>query len=50
MMVGRKRPHKDTSISLHPLTFEEAIAALAQPPKHEDSQAEESGSTTETRP
>ena len=51
-MVKRKVgcPHHDTSISLHPLTFEGAIAALAHTPKHEDSQAEESDSTKERAP
>ena len=42
--------HQDTSISLHPLSFEDAIKALAKSPKREGSQAEESGSTTEAAP
>jgi len=46
--MGKK--HQDTKISLHPLSFEEAIEALAQTPKHEDSEAEESGNTTEHAP
>ena len=42
--------HRDTSVSLHPLRFDDAIKALAQPPKHEDSEAGESGSSTEAAP
>ena len=42
--------HQDTSTSLHPLSFEEAIRELTTPPKHEDSQAEESDSTKEACP
>ncbi len=38
-----KHSHKDTSVSLHPLSFEEVIETLAQTPKHEDSEVEESG-------
>ncbi len=38
-----KRSHKDTSVSLYPLTFEEAIWELAHAPKREDSQAAGSG-------
>lgn len=44
--MGKKK-HDDTSISLHPLPFEEAIKELAQTPKHGDSEVEESGNTTE---
>ena len=36
-------------VSPHPMSFEEAVQALAQP-KHEDSEVEESGSTTEADP
>jgi hypothetical protein len=39
--------HKDTTISLKPLTFEEAMRELAKTPKHKDSQAEEPGNTKE---
>ena len=35
---------------MHPLSFEEAIEALAKQPKREDSQAEGSGSTTKDGP
>ena len=41
-----KKKHEDTTVWLHPLSFEEAIAALAQAPKRKDSQAEESGETS----
>ena len=47
--MGKK--HNDTTISLAPLTFEEAMRELVDsPPKREDSQAEESGSTKEAAP
>ncbi len=46
--MGKK--HQDTKISLHPLSFEEAIETLAQSSKHKDSQAEESDNTTEHVP
>jgi hypothetical protein len=32
MPEKRKRKHEDTTVSLHPLTFEQAIAALAHTP------------------
>jgi len=35
-----RKEHKDTSVSLHPLTFEEAIEALATAPKRAGSAAE----------
>ena len=42
----RRTKHDDTSVSLFPLSFKEAIARLAQiPPKRKDSQAAESDST-----
>ena len=41
-----KRKHDDTTVSLHPLTFDEAIAELAQS-KRGDSEAADSGSTKE---
>jgi len=44
-MAEKKRQHQDTSVSLHPLSFEEAIEALAQTFKHADSEAEESDNT-----
>ena len=37
-------------MSLHPLSFEEAIEALANTPKHEDPEAEGSDSTSEDAP
>lgn len=46
----KKTEHKDTSLSLAPLTFDEAISVLAKSPKHEDSQAEASGNTKEACP
>ena len=45
-----KGKHRDTKISLHPLSFDEAIAELAQTPKHEDSEAEESDNAKEPAP
>ena len=48
--MSKKRSHEDTSVSLHPLSFEDAIAALANSPKQTDSQAEGSGSTKEAAP
>jgi len=44
--MTEKRKHDDTTVSLHPLTFDGAMAKLAQS-KRGDSQAAESGSTTE---
>ena len=44
-----KTKREDTSISLHPLSFEEAIEMLAQPTQ-KDSPAEESGSTKSDAP
>ena len=44
-LVAKK--HQDTTISLQPLSFEEAIAALANSPRQTDSQSEESDSTKE---
>ena len=44
------KKQSDTTISLHPLSFEEAIEALSQVPKHEDSEVEESDSTTSPAP
>ena len=41
----RKRKHGDTRVSLAPLSSEQAIATIAQAPRREDSQAEESGRT-----
>ena len=42
--------HDDTTISLKPLTFDEAIRELAKASKHEDSEAEGSDSTKEHAP
>ena len=50
MKNKKKQPHSDTRISLHPLSFEEAIKELTHTSKHEDSQAEESGNTKEVSP
>ena len=47
-LVAKK--HQDTSISLHPLSFEDAIEALSKSPKSEDSLPEASDSTTELAP
>ena len=44
-LVAKK--HEDTTISLHPLSFKEAIAGLVNAPRQTDSQAEESDSTKE---
>ncbi len=44
-MKKKHQKHEDTSISLSPLTFDEAIEKLANAPKQTDSQAEESDST-----
>jgi len=41
----RIKKHEDTSVSLHPLSFSQAIAKAAHAPKRKDSQAEGSGST-----
>ena len=46
--MAKKR--QDTTISLYPLSFEEAIKVLASPPKREDSQAEACDSTKEAVP
>ena len=43
----KQQKHEVTSISLHPLTFEGAIAKLANGPKQKESPAEGSGSTKE---
>jgi type II secretory pathway component PulM len=44
------KKHEDTKVSLHPLSFEEAIKELARTPKHRDLQAEESDNTTKDAP
>ena len=49
-MSKRSKKHDDTSVSLHPLSFEEAMHELANAPKHEDSQAEESCNSNEDAP
>jgi hypothetical protein len=46
MKNSKKRSHEDTTVSLHPLTFDEAMAKLAKA-KRTDSPTEESDSTTE---
>ena len=45
LMPKKKKKRRDTSVSLHPLSLEEAIETLAQTPKREDSKAEGSDST-----
>ena len=47
--MGRKK-HEDTSVSLHPLSFEEAIHELVNAPKQKDSQAEASDKTKSDAP
>lgn len=49
-MQKDKNKHEDTTISLHPLSFEKAIETLAQSPKHKGSQVEESCNTKEDGP
>ena len=49
-MDDKKKKHDDTSISLRPLSFEEAIRTLANTPKQTDSEKEASGSTTTDAP
>ena len=41
------KKHQDTTISLHPLSFEQAIDTLANSPRQTDSQAEGSDNTKE---
>ena len=47
-----KKPlaNKDTTVSLHPLSFGEAIRALVNAPKRRGSEAGGSGSTREAAP
>ena len=40
-----RKKHQDTKISLHPLTFDEAITKLIQTPKPDDSQDEKADNT-----
>lgn len=47
MQKMEKDSRKDTSISLYPLDFDEAIEMLVQEPKQKDSQTEDSCNTTE---
>lgn len=44
------KKHEDTSVSLDPLSFEEAIRELAKSPKREDSESGESQQTTKDDP
>lgn len=44
------KKHQDTKISLHPLSFDEAITQLVQTPKQNDSQAEKADNTKEASP
>ncbi len=49
--MGRKRhQHKDTTVSLHPLSFGEAMTVLSHVSKHGDSQVVESDNTKEAVP
>ena len=50
MQKMEKDSRKDTSISLYPLDFDEAIEMLVQEPKQKDSQTEDSCNTTEPAP
>ena len=45
-----KKKHEDTKVSLHPLSFEEAIQALSHSPKRKDSEAVGSDNTKEHAP
>ena len=44
------KKHKDTTISLHPLSFDEAITQLVQTPKQNDSQTEKADNTNKADP
>jgi hypothetical protein len=46
-MDSKKRKHNDTKVSLHPLSFEEAIKELATPFKRKDSQVVASDNTNQ---
>ena len=48
--IGMVKHKKDTSISLQPMTFEEAIAELANTVRQKDSQAEASDNAKTTVP
>ena len=50
--MPRNRRRADTSVSLHPHSFDEAVEALAraEPVRREDLRAEESGNTSEPAP
>lgn len=43
----KKRKHEDTTVSLHPLTFDEAVTELVKSPKRKVSRAD---STKEADP
>ena len=47
--MKKRKSQRDTSISLHPLSFEDALKELASP-KREDSEAEASDNTGEDAP
>jgi len=49
-IMTKQAKHENTSISLHPLSFEEAIGSLTKTPKHGDSPVEASCSTKEDGP
>ena len=44
------KQRKDTSVSLQPLTFDEAIRELVKTPKRKDSEVGESGNSKEAVP
>lgn len=48
--MPKKKKHNDTRVSLHPLSFREAIKKLAHSPRHEDSGVEGTGNTKEHAP
>jgi hypothetical protein len=49
-MTSDSRQNGDTRITLRPLSFDDALRALINVPKREDSQPDESCSTTEAAP
>ena len=50
MNKNQNKEHKDTTTSLHPLSFDEAIRELAKPIKPKDSKTEASDNTKEASP
>ena len=49
-MACEKHGHEDTTVSLRPLSFEEAMKELSSIPKREGPQHQELGNTTEDAP